>query len=102
MPTETKTNNNYRIQFYSPEENGNGARDPQKIRFHLLSERDNSTVFDFIAKVIDETPEFEDFILTGNVDRADMVLLFALSNDWAIETAAGIRSQPDHFLKPVL
>ena len=52
--------------------------------------------------MIDETPEFEDFILTGNVDRADMVLLFALSNDWAIEAAAGIRSQPDHFLKPVL
>ncbi len=102
MPTETKTNNNYRIQFYSPEENGHSQQDAQEIRFHLLSERDNSKAFDFIAKVIDETPEFEDFILTGNVESADMVLLYALSNDWAIETAAGIRSQPDHFLKPVL
>ena len=104
MPTETKTKSNYRIQFYSPEEENGHSRqeDAQQIRFHLLSERDNSKAFDFIARVIDETPEFEDFILTGNVDRADMVLLFALSNDWAMETAAGIRSHPDQFLKPVL
>ncbi|MCG8607210.1 hypothetical protein MJD09_19775, partial [bacterium] len=47
-------------------------------------------------------PEVEDFVLTGELGAADLVLMHANTDDWAEQNLIRVRAQLSSFLKPIL
>ncbi len=76
--------------------------DIQPLKICLLTEKSEGVVYKFLVSINSYRKELPRFVITEELDTADVLIVYVKNPEWGWNTIKTLRSQVKFFLRPIL